>query len=153
MERVEQFLEGKFCFLTRLNESVDGSGNFSKQKSIIGNRQSGVSPGLRAGKLGQNVGSSFKKGEKDKLNRDRKGQEQKGSARGSKNANSVFSSNQDADTVRNQNPTGSGQGTISEEPLSRREKTAVDTADLDQDPGMVNQLILAQQAADRRRQQ
>jgi len=42
MDRVEQFLEGKFCFLTMLNQSGDGSLGFGKQKTMLGQRQSGA---------------------------------------------------------------------------------------------------------------
>ena len=62
MDRVEQFLEGKFCFLTMLNQSGDGSLGFGKQKTMLGQRQSGAQPGGKGGKLGQNsLGSSFNK--------------------------------------------------------------------------------------------
>jgi hypothetical protein len=99
-------------------------------------------------------GSSFAKAKAERgerASRDRKAQEAKESGR-ARASGSGFSGNGDADTILNQNLTGSGHGTIAEEPQSKRDKYGVEMADSDQDPGRVNQLILAQQEAERKRQ-
>jgi hypothetical protein len=123
MDRVEQFLEGKFCFLTMLRESGDGSLPFGKQKTMGGQRQSGLSPGIKGSKLGQNpLGNSFNKAQ---AGRGGKGQNLRDSKRESSKRTD------DADTVLKSNLTGSGQGTISEGPESKRGKYDANFRDSD----------------------